>query len=275
MEILVSAILSPRRESGKSLVFNAEPACFPDTEGICEKHPPAKYRWRFLNAGLMVGRVHAYKNMLRDPQPIAVNDQWWFQIYRRDHPDEILLDTYCNLTCTLYTIGQLGDGLELLNGRVHVRQTETLPPLVHFVSFGHRTKWIYGRPTSYLQETFRQLFPEHSARLMDGWWLGANVGATHDLTIYEGEGRSLLAMMTSFLCLQCTFSGIESDDCYELRGTATCFWMNSCWFLVILTLAFLVWLLVWGQNFRHRLHALCLTVRYAQLNNQKPPGLDC
>ena len=50
------------RESGKSLVFNAEPACFPPTDGICEKHPPAKWRWRFLNAGLIVGRAHAYKN---------------------------------------------------------------------------------------------------------------------------------------------------------------------------------------------------------------------
>ncbi|CAE7266041.1 unnamed protein product, partial [Symbiodinium natans] len=260
------------RESGKSLVFNAEPACFPPTDGICEKHPPAKWRWRFLNAGLIVGRAHAYKNMLRELVPLEVNDQWWFHMYRRDHPDEILLDTGCNLSCTLYTVG--GGGISLLDRRIHVQVTQTSPPLVHFVSFGHRTKWIKGRPTSYLQETFRQLYPEQSARLLEGWWLGINVAATHDLTIYDGEGFWL--MMTSVLCLQCTFTGAVSDDCLELHNGSTCHWLNVSWLLLLLSLAVLVWLR-WG-NLGLRLQSCwpCLRLRYANLaGSQKPPGLDC
>ena len=266
------------RESGRSLVFNTEPACFPDSDGICEKHPPAKHRWRFLNAGLIVGRVHAFKKMLLEPVPWDINDQWWFQIYRRDHPEEILLDTGCNLTCTLYTIGEVGDGLRLVDGRVHVEPTQTFPPLVHFVSFGHRTRWKNGRPTSYLQETFQKLFPDASARLMERWWLGVHVAATHDLTVYEGEGFWLT--MTSFICLQCTLAGVESDDCTGLHGTSTCLWVNFCWFLVFLSvfLAFLAWLLLRGPGCLQCMQCLqclqCLRYRYAPLT-QKPPGLDC
>ena len=94
-------------ESGRSIIFNAEVACFPNRDSICEKTPAAKHRWRYLNAGLMVGRVQAFKRILPEPlqgEEKEVNDQWWWQIYRRDHPENILLDTECKLLCNLFAV---------------------------------------------------------------------------------------------------------------------------------------------------------------------------
>ena len=42
---------------------------------------------------------------------------------------------------------------------------------------------------------------EESKRLFDGWWVGVNVAASHDLTIYEGPG--FWKSMRSALCVQC------------------------------------------------------------------------
>eukprot|EP00439_Symbiodinium_sp_Y106_P037590 s2798_g4.t1 len=236
------------KESGRSIVFNAEVACYPDSDSICEKTPPSKYRWRFLNAGLMVGRVHAFKTILPEAlegERKQVNDQWWWQIYRRDHPEKILLDTECKLTCNLFAVEE-EEGISLEGRRLHVRPTGTVPPLIHFASYGHRTRWVNGRSTCYLQDVFRQLFPQESASLMEGWWIGIRVGSSHDLKIYEGPG--FWRLLTSAICLQCDLGGVESDDCKYLRHSATCFWLNLGWFLLLLVLSFCILVCVRGRQ---------------------------
>ena len=41
----------------------------------------------------------------------ALNDQWWYQVYRKNHPNEIFLDTECKITCTFYGLEEdLGSG---------------------------------------------------------------------------------------------------------------------------------------------------------------------
>ena len=34
------------------------------------------------------------------------NDQYWYQLYRKKHPEEIFLDTECKITCTFYDLQQ-------------------------------------------------------------------------------------------------------------------------------------------------------------------------
>ena len=41
---------------------------------------------------------------IEEPVKTAQHDQMWYQIYRRDHPDEIHLDTDCQLLCTFYSV---------------------------------------------------------------------------------------------------------------------------------------------------------------------------
>ncbi|CAE7801219.1 Plod [Symbiodinium sp. CCMP2592] len=231
-------------ESGRSIVIGAEEICFPDSENFPEMTPPAKHRWRYLNSGVLVGRVHAFKKMLPEPIHENVLDQVWFQRYRRDNPDKILLDTECKLICNILSLQE--DGVDVEGSRLHVRPTGTAPALVHFPGFGHRTRWVDGRPTSSLQDAFQKIFPQESAYLMEGWWFGVQVEATHDLKIYEGPGWWLL--FASVLCLQCNVGGTVSDDCASLRHSEFCFWLNLRWFLLLLALAFCVLLCLSGRQ---------------------------
>ncbi|CAJ1354483.1 unnamed protein product [Effrenium voratum] len=151
---IVEKFLGLETAFNKSIMFNAEAACYPDIENICEATPAApSSRWRFLNAGLFIGRAHAIERMLQEQVPEDINDQGWYQRYRRDHPDLVLLDQNCTLLCALYGL----DDQTLQNGRVLVSPTQTLPPLVHFVSFGHWTLWKNGIATSPLHQTFQIL----------------------------------------------------------------------------------------------------------------------
>ena len=60
---------------------------------------------------------------------------------------------------------------------------------------------------------------EEAKRLFDSWWVGVNVAASHDLTIYEGPG--FWKSMRSVLCMQCRLGALDtcSQACRGLNMT--------------------------------------------------------
>lgn len=239
---IVARFQELERRSNRSLVFNAEQVCFPDREGVCDAstYPRAPHRWRFLNSGLIAGRGRALKSMLRDPVPnvIAGSDQFWYQKYFKEHPNDIALDTGCFLFCALWGWKGEQDGAEMRHGRMAVTDTNTTPSFVHLVSVAHWTYWHHGQATSSLQELFRQLFPAASSRLLDKWWSGITIGSTHDIKLSEGE---FWAAMRAVLCVQCNLLGSRERECEYFNGLHSeyCFWMTVFVMLVSAPLAVL------------------------------------
>ncbi|CAK9063710.1 unnamed protein product [Durusdinium trenchii] len=227
-EEIIQKFQQVESESNRSIVFNAEPACYPASDGICESTPPARHRWRYLNAGMLLGRAKAIAHMLQEDVADGWNDQYWYQLYRKKHPEEIFLDTECKITCTFYDLQQD----QLVEGRIHVPETESVPPLIHFVSFGHWTRWREGKTTSHLHDVFKKLYPQESARLLEGWWFGINVASSHDLVFYDGPG--FWSSMRAVLCLQCRL-GSASHEC-EYFGPTNCLGMTLGSALILLSL---------------------------------------
>mmetsp|Transcript_50362 Transcript_50362/g.142793 ORF Transcript_50362/g.142793 Transcript_50362/m.142793 type:complete len:389 (-) Transcript_50362:80-1246(-) len=240
--------------SNHSLFFNAEMVCYPDLQGVCDSatYPEAPFQWRFLNSGLLAGRGHALKRMLRDPAPDVIHgsDQFWYQKYFRAHPDEIQLDYHCKLLCGVWGVGEEHGAEMTQDRRVYIPQTKSSPPLVHFVSVSHWTVWRHGKATSTMHEVFQQLFPKASAELLDGWWIGAQIGCTHDIKIYGGPGY--WSTMRCWLCIHCNLLGSPHGECAFFEG----FLGERCWFYtlveipLVLVLTFLVWRYCIAVRFR-------------------------
>lgn len=53
---------------------------------------------------------------------------------------------------------------QLANRRIQVPELQSSPALVHFVSFGHWTRWRDGVTTNHVLDVFRKLYPEENLR---------------------------------------------------------------------------------------------------------------
>jgi len=189
------------QQSGRSLLFNAEEYCFPRLGDVCDEasYPSSRFRWRYLNSGLIMGRGHALKSLLAHPVPniIKGSDQMWYQERFRAGDSGILLDTSCSLFCAVTKTNW-----ELTpDKRLRVLDTDTQPSIVHFVSVAHWPIWRNGQATSALHQVFREVFPDECSRLLDYWTLEMVEGPTHQTVFYQGPGWWRL--MRSYICIQC------------------------------------------------------------------------
>lgn len=108
----------------------------PVRPGSCDgEYPTSPYRWRYLNSGLVIGRGHSWKRMLREsvPDVISGGDQAWYQRYFMEHMDERYLDKECFLLCALWGFDSKKGarkefGAELHDKRVHTRDEHTSAP---------------------------------------------------------------------------------------------------------------------------------------------------
>eukprot|EP00929_Paragymnodinium_shiwhaense_P008325 TRINITY_DN112274_c0_g1_i1.p1 TRINITY_DN112274_c0_g1~~TRINITY_DN112274_c0_g1_i1.p1 ORF type:complete len:424 (+),score=12.93 TRINITY_DN112274_c0_g1_i1:140-1411(+) len=223
------------RQSNRSLVFNAEEYCFPKNqsggEGVCDNYPPAPHRWRHLNSGIIAGRGHAVKRMLKDPVPNVIrgSDQKWYQQYFRSNPGDIQLDYECYLMCGV-TGDSESEGVRITDQRILIPETDNTPPLVHCVGVGHWTNWRQGKATHALHEIFKRFYPDQAARLLDSWTIEAVLGTTHTMQLYKGEGY--WTPMRKVLCLQCGWLGSQHTECkfFPNRFDAEC-WLVSVLFM--------------------------------------------
>lgn len=220
-EEIVSRFLELERRTNRSLIFNAEEYCYPRHDSVCDedRYPESQTRWRFLNSGLIAGRVHAFKDMLteRVPDVIAGSDQVWYQRFFKEHQDRVWLDRSCFLLCAI-------TGMETDNGvawqgiknktRLVVAETGVAPSLVHFVSVAHWPSWQGLEATMPVQEAFRRLYPSAAERLLDPWRLEVHMGAQHTMTLYHGSGNyAFWFIMRMVLCTECHLLGFRQNEC--------------------------------------------------------------
>jgi len=219
-EEIVEGFLDMERRHGRSLFFNAEVYCYPRIGGLCEDYPPSPTHWRYLNSGLVVGRAWALRELLRDPAPEVIQggDQAWYQrqFRSKNHSGLIDLDRECRFLCAVS-----GDGTGLvLSGDHRLVRSDTgyRPPLVHFAGTGHWTQWPKERDgaTSVLADIFGKLYPDVARRLLDPWRLELQIGTTHDIRIYKGEG--FWSAMALVLCIQCNVLGSGQQECQYFSG---------------------------------------------------------
>lgn len=207
--------------SNRSLVFNAEQYCYPRISGVCDEqsYPPAPYRWRFLNSGVIVGRGFALKSMLRDPvaDVIRGSDQFWYQDYFRSHQSTILLDTTCVLMCAVTGADErsgVGWTTAENRSRIMIPDSGSRPSLVHFVSLAHWPTWKKvadgWEATSGLHEAFRQLHPQPARDLLDTWRAEVHLGTTHTMGFVS---EKFWTIMRVALCVECNVLGTGQHEC--------------------------------------------------------------
>lgn len=267
---ILDRFLDIEESTNKSLVFNAEQVCFPNIGQLCnpETYPKGPFKqWRFLNSGLMVGRGYAFKRMLKDTVPDVIHgsDQAWYQDYFHNHRDVVHLDYRCELVCALWGIGDKPEDFGTAwteDNRVFIPATGALPPLVHFVSLSHWTTWQQGRPTSLLHQVFKHLYPKASANLVDGWWIGAYLGSTHDIELYSGPGY--WNAMRWWLCFHCNVLGSPHRECLYMT-TGYC---ARCLMVVVPAIVLVVFLI-----FRYFLTVCCVRLTHYQRLSDSMPDL--
>lgn len=252
---IVAGFEELERHSKRSLVFNAEEWCFPKIDGICDEdtYPASPYRWRYLNAGLIAGRGHALKAMLRDPVPdiIRGSDQAWYQHYFKNNSDSVVLDTSCFFLCALSHLTEEG-GAEFNGSHILVTETGSVPRLVHAVSLAHWPTWMGDEPTTELYEVFRRLFPAEASRLLHGWHLDLYVGASHIISIYHGT--AWLSSMRLVTCLECRLLGSRNHECENFPSLLhrRCLELTLLLlFLLAAAVAMALWLWPLAQRLRH------------------------
>jgi len=211
------------RRTKRSIVFNAEGYCYPEFDDICNKnYPEAPFpQWKHLNSGLFIGRVSAMREMLKDPVDdiMAGGDQTFYQRYFLRHPDQVVLDTRCEVVCAASSISP-SYGVTLSGRRLRNNVTKTEPSVVHFQAHAHWPRWSDGRPTTDLGEVFRSVYPSDSERLFDRVEYTARASPSHVATItFRDVARErYFALMRVVLCIQCQIFGSGDRECEYVPG---------------------------------------------------------
>jgi len=225
-ERILAGFLALERRSNRSLFFNGEDVCFPGST-YCEAYPPSPHQqWRYLNAGVILGRVGAFREMLRGdvPDEIPDTDQGWYQRYMLQHPGRVGIDTSCEVVCSC-SAGDFGrQGLVLRGGELANDLTGTRPSLLHFLGSAKGSYWSNGVMTSQLQETFRQVHPEAAAFLFDVTELSLNVGSvnTHKLMTLRGSSLLYFRLRRMSMCFRCRVLCTIGCDTAEETSSALC-----------------------------------------------------
>jgi len=248
------------QETGRSLLFNAEKACFP--AAVCEGYPMAPFpRWRYLNSGAIIGRAWAFRRMLPEPvsDVIKHSDQAWYQRYFRNHTDLVALDTRCKLLFAVMGVGGSEDGVEFQDGRLLNTMSGNRPLVVHFVSYGHWPAWREdGVPTSTLHEVFRKLHPDVADRLLERMRIDVAIFSTHSERLLALRGKNLetfLAFMRAVLCFECRVLGTGQHECQHFDSLTGPFCLTFTVVTTGLIAAFGIWLAARLLG-RHRLRTL-------------------
>ncbi|CAE8621520.1 unnamed protein product [Polarella glacialis] len=184
---------------------------------------------RFLNSGIILGRVSALREMLSQPVPNIMpgSDQAWYQAYGRKYPDKVLLDTSCELLCALNGAPEK-NGMQLSSGRMVLSETGASPLVLHCVG--------RGRPSSELHEIFSALYPVQAGRLLDPWTADIVLGPVQTVRLYSGQG--FWTSMLTVLCIQCGLLGSGHHVCRDVPSplSAGCALATLTTFLVALVL---------------------------------------
>ena len=126
VELLESALID--NFSMDKVVFNAEKNCFPD-RSLSERYPECDTPWKYLNAGILAGKVSVVKKLYELVLPRIPNtmDQLQFSIAFLES-DLIELDTECKVFQTLF---MESDGDIEYGERLRNSITNTYPLLIH------------------------------------------------------------------------------------------------------------------------------------------------
>ena len=113
------------------ITFNAEKNCYPINE-LAQLYPNTSSPWKFLNAGLYVGKVKKVKVLLEKALPLIKEskmDQAAFSLMFVEGKHDIALDYECKVFQTLYMLS-LGD-LTIKNKEIINNIFNTKPLLIH------------------------------------------------------------------------------------------------------------------------------------------------
>lgn len=235
-EEIVSKFLAVEQKYNKSLFFNAEEYCFP--KPLCQEseYPESTTRWRYLNSGLMIGRVGALRQLLKEEVPATIvdGDQTWYQErFIRDRDSlGMTLDTRCEVICALVGADESFGAVIRSDKRITVLETGTKPAVVHFNGVAHWPEWKNGRGTNRLHQVFQELYPEQSERLLDTWHLQLDPGPTFDSVLYHGEG--FWTALAIEKCMECRFWSLGNECQYFPSLLA-----RTCWPFTALAISLL------------------------------------
>jgi hypothetical protein len=112
------------------ITFNAEKNCYPDTS-LINLYPHSDSPWKYLNAGIYVGKVNKVLVMLENLLPKIKNsmDQREFSISFINNEFDITLDYNCDVFQTMYMLND--DDLFINDNIILNRKTNTEPLLFH------------------------------------------------------------------------------------------------------------------------------------------------
>jgi hypothetical protein len=114
-------------------IISAETNLHPYNKGFLRRYPKSPTKFRFLNAGSIMGYSCSLKHILNSMPPIIENqsDQKQITAYYLDHQSEILLDNQCDLFLTLCKISEEEIQIDKSRKVVHSLTTNTTPILIH------------------------------------------------------------------------------------------------------------------------------------------------
>jgi hypothetical protein len=112
------------------ITFNAEKNCYPDMS-LTNLYPESNSPWKYLNAGIYVGKVKKVLVMLENLLPKIKNsmDQKEFSISFINNKFDITLDYNCDIFQTMYMLND--DDLFINNNTILNNKTNTEPLLFH------------------------------------------------------------------------------------------------------------------------------------------------
>jgi hypothetical protein len=238
-DLLVEKFVAMERQRNRSLFFNAEAACFPPFDDICTPNYPQSphEQWRYLNSGMIIGRVSAMRHMLQEPVDniIKGSDQAFYQRHFLRYPDEVGLDYSCSLLCATQVIGHK-HGIVIQDRQAVNLLTGENIALVHFVSMGHWTIWKSGSPTTIIGDVFGDLYPEEYERLFGSVNFFLQVGSAHWVVLAELRGRAhdaYCAIARMVLCCKCRLFLSGDRECTYARTLLGSFCFHTSVFLLL------------------------------------------
>jgi len=211
---IVSRFTEMEARVNRSVFFNAEFPCYPNLPDICTPQYPRTKHGRHLNAGMLIGRAAALREMLRGPiaNDLPENDQGWCHRYYIRHTDRVALDEDGEL------LSSYSGDMRLVGRRLENPATGVQPALVHMVSHSHWPRKAKGVWTDTVYEIFTQLYPKESDEVFGLASVAYQIGGHHRGTFsFRGAGRrAAVRVLEAMICLRCRVWGFGYPaECQE------------------------------------------------------------
>jgi len=112
------------------ITFNAEKNCYPNID-LVDLYPRIKSEWKYLNAGIYVGKAGNILTMLESllPKIKYTIDQEIFSIAYINNQNNIDIDYKCKVFQTLYMLSE--DDLTIDGYKIINNKTNSSPVLIH------------------------------------------------------------------------------------------------------------------------------------------------